>query len=216
MFTTSTARRFIGALPSLLLAAMALVIARWPAMEQSWQFDRTRILAGQWYRLLLCHVTHFGVSHLVWDVAVLLGLGSAASLVDGKKTWVAILLSMAAIPILILVGQPSLQTYRGLSGIDCALFALLAMLLLDQSLRDGRRMAARIVGLGLIGFIAKTGYEFLTGHTLFVDQSAGAFVPVPLAHAVGAVCGVIASRLPHGSGISLNSNGTATSCVFSG
>jgi hypothetical protein len=42
----------------------------------------------------------------------------------------------------------------------------------------------------LLGFVGKLGYEVATGQALFVDIQASGMVPVPLAHAVGAVVGV--------------------------
>ncbi len=190
-FKTSAASRLFGALPTVLLAIAALLVAIVPGAADRLQFDRTPLLAGQWYRLITCHLAHFGGEHLAWNVGVLLGLGLAAGAINPRRTLAAIGLSILAIPLAILTLQPTLQTYRGLSGIDSALFTLLAMMLLSQAARDRRWAVVALMSIGLAALIGKTAYELVTAHALFVD-SAGRFVPVPLAHAVGAICGVIA------------------------
>jgi len=76
--------------------------------------------------------------------------------------------------------------FRGLSGIDSALFVLLTVQLAGTK---GRSMAA--VAICLLGaFVLKTYFEIAFNDTIFVD-SHGAFVPVPLAHAVGGAVGLL-------------------------
>ena len=93
---------------------------------------------------------------------------------------------------MLFVLQPGLPTYRGLSGLDSALFVT-AALGLGQKLRaDGRstRGAAAIGSVAVL--LGKVGYELATGQALFVDAASLGFVPVPLAHAVGGLAGMLA------------------------
>ena len=48
----------------------------------------------------------------------------------------------------------------------------------------------------LVAFVAKVAFEFATSSTVFVDNAAGGFVPVPLAHLAGAVVGAGAALVP--------------------
>lgn len=175
---------------------LAVAIAFFPGVAEQLQFDRSQVLAGQWHRLLTCHLTHFGTSHLAWDAAVLLLLGVTAAILDGRKTIGAVVLSMAAIPLVVLVAQPSLQIYRGLSGIDSALFGLIAVMTARQAKRQHNRTAIVIALTALGGFIMKTTYELATGHAVFVDSQQAGFAPVPLAHIVGVLCGTCVALLP--------------------
>jgi len=190
-FSRSAARRLTGALPPLVIALCAMVAALCPAAGDILQFDRARILSGQWYRLLTGHLTHFTASHLAWDLGVFIGLGLIAGAIDGRGTAVTLALAAVAIPLGVLQFQPALQTYRGLSGLDSALFVFLVCRQLWVA-EDG----LGTTGLGLawapfgclVVFGAKVVFECVTGRTLFVS-GAGTFTAVPLAHAVGGACG---------------------------
>jgi hypothetical protein len=93
---------------------------------------------------------------------------------------------------------PSLQIYRGLSGLDCALFALLAVLVLGEK-SESRNFRRFVVLLFFILFLAKIGIEAALGTTLFVDNSRSGLVPVPVAHVAGAIAGTLAGlvKLPN-------------------
>ena len=154
------------------------------------QYDSRRIAAGQWYRLLTCHLPHWTTSHLGWSLMTFAVLASLCEIRGQLRTLCCTIISAVLIPLSLLFAQPSLTTYRGLSGIDSALFVLLAV----QLARSVPSMG-RIVALALIAFLAKVGFELLTGHTLFADPG-GRFVPVPLAHLSGAVVGLLCAMLP--------------------
>jgi hypothetical protein len=78
------------------------------------------------------------------------------------------------------VAAPHLQTYRGLSGIDAALFMCLAATHLRPALRARHcGWVAALAGVCL-AFLAKVSYEVVTGATLFVNSQAGHMVPVPV------------------------------------
>ena len=79
---------------------------------------------------------------------------------------------------------PDIESYRGLSGLDSALFTLLVISNLDRRLSLG-------VGF-LAAFLLKTAYEMATGATVFVSSSPD-IASVPLAHAVGALMGMLLS-----------------------
>jgi hypothetical protein len=89
-----------------------------------------------------------------------------------------------------------MTTYRGLSGIDSALFALLAALIARRAImeKDWSRLA--LATLVSIGFAAKIGFELSTGGTLFVNSTAAGMIPVPLAHVVGGIIGLGIGLMP--------------------
>ena len=127
-----------------------------------------------------------------------------------RQAVAALAASSLLIPVALLLLQPGLATYRGLSGLDSALFVLVAAALLaaPRAPRPPRTddvppaLAARLhallprlaAGAALVGFAAKLAWEATTGAAVFVDSQAAAFVPVPLAHLVGGLCGVAALR----------------------
>src|SRR5262249_42460087 len=100
------------------------------------------------------------------------------------------------IPLILLCAQPQMTKYRGLSGIDSALFALLAAIIARQAIteRDWSRLGVAI--LISLGFAAKIGFELSTGGTLFVNSAAAGMTPVPLAHVVGGLIGLSFGLIP--------------------
>jgi rhomboid family GlyGly-CTERM serine protease len=138
--------------------------------------------------MVTCHWTHWSLDHLAWDVAVFASLTCACACRCPRRLAPALALSVFAIPAAVFVFQPELATYRGLSGIDSALL----MLLLIDAMKQ-KRGASVICAALLAAFIAKLLYEQVTGTATFVDAGRAGFVPVPLAHLVGAVAGAAAA-----------------------
>ena len=106
-----------------------------------------------------------------------------------------------AIPAVLWRCMPGLSTYGGLSGLDSALFGLVAVTLLQEKARA--REWAWVAGAGalLAAFIVKTCIEFATGAAVFVSAD-DALTPVPLAHVAGGLVGALCGLLPPSSGVS--------------
>lgn len=177
---------------TLSFAALAVAVHGSPELTNGWQFDRAAIASGESWRFLTAHLTHFGVDHLRWDVLAFVVLGTIAEWISRAR----FLATVASAGVLITLGvglaQPQFLTYRGLSGIDSALFGYVVARLIayGRRARDPVQLALGAVALG--GFGLKCAFELATGSTLFVD-TGGAFAPVPLAHLLGLACGVIFS-----------------------
>ena len=124
------------------------------------------------------------------------GLGVACELRSRWRLVACVVASALAIALGVLWWMPQMLTYRGLSGIDSALFGLLAMLILRESLKCGSWPWITAVCVALFGFIVKSTYEVVTGATFFVDNSASGFVAVPLAHLFGAAVGIVVGLIP--------------------
>jgi hypothetical protein len=102
------------------------------------------------------------------------------------------------IPLALWCIWPAMSTYRGLSGIDSALFALLAAINVKRAQAARQWWWVGALGLVCLAFAGKVTYELVTGDTLFVDSHAAQMTPVPLAHGIGAAAGVVAglAKLP--------------------
>jgi rhomboid family GlyGly-CTERM serine protease len=173
-----------------LAAGLALAIHASPAATAALQFEREALFHGEFWRMFSGHLTHFGVDHLRWDVIALLAFGSLAEIRSRSRFAVCVVVSAVVISLGVAFFQPQFATYRGLSGIDSALFAFVATDLMLVGRRDGDRLMFGAGALALAGFLAKCLYETATGQTIFVEPST-AFQPVPLAHLAGAVIGVL-------------------------
>lgn len=73
-------------------------------------------------------------------------------------------------------GNSDLATYRGLSGIDTALFVSVAISIAATAVAQQQWTRAAIPGLLLFGLTGKLLFEAITGSTLFVDSDASGFV----------------------------------------
>jgi rhomboid family GlyGly-CTERM serine protease len=185
MIRWTAGRRLPGV--SLLLALPALVIYSMPSLAARLELDWRAIGGGEVWRLVTGHWTHVSLDHLLWDLAAFVVLATACELRDAcgrRRMLAAVGLAAVAIPAALWIALPELTRYRGLSGIDSALFVLLAVTFLKEELAAGRRGWAWLGGLALVAFGAKLGYEVITAAALFTEASGGA-VPVPLAHLVG-------------------------------
>ena len=183
---------------TLLLAVLTLAATAAPA---SIEYDRALILAAQCWRILTCHFAHFPGEHFGWCLAALLILGIGCELLERRGFIMTLLLSMVAIPLALLVLAPNLPRYRGLSGVESALFVLLLAQILWERFDERHWIGfAAAAALG-IAFIAKILIEIRFGATVFVSGAMSGFEPVPLAHLVGCAAALISlavvKLIPH-------------------
>lgn len=139
------------------------------------------------YTWMTSHLSHWSWDHLWWDLLAFGILSATAIRLAGYRYFSCLGLAAFAIPIELFLFQQHLITYRGLSGIDSAIFGLIAY----QLFKLGGM--ARVFGcVAASGFAFKTLYEMLSGSTVFVVNTDQLFTSVPSAHLVGFACGVVA------------------------
>ncbi len=184
--------RGLGSLPLLTLtvAAAAIALQFVPDWLDAAAYDRAAIAGGEVWRLATGHLTHWNFDHLAWDALMFVVLGAVIERRSRREWLVIIAGSAAAISLWLWGGEPGVAQYRGLSGLDSALFTAVAIRILHEARRHGRSLLTGAIGMLLIGFGGKIGYEYVTGGTLFVDSSVAGFAPLPAVHAVGAAVGV--------------------------
>jgi rhomboid family GlyGly-CTERM serine protease len=132
-------------------------------------------------RLLTCHFTHWSYEQLAWDAFAFLLLGIACERRNRAAFHATLLASAIVIPVAVLLFAPNVTAYRGLSGIDSALFALLLTL---------ERKRGPMVTLCAVAFAAKIAFELTTGSAVFVSDMGAEVVAVPIAHLAGALVAV--------------------------
>jgi len=160
------------------------------------QYDRLAVAHGEVWRLVSAHFVHWSKEHLFWDALALGALGWMCER-EGVLCFLATTAAAAVqIPLVVSIAEPQMSTYRGLSGIDSALFALLAALITRRAIGEKDWSRLGIVILISAGFAAKVGLEVSTGGTLFVDSAAAGMTPVPLAHVVGGLIGLGVGLMP--------------------
>jgi rhomboid family GlyGly-CTERM serine protease len=178
---------------TLTITLLAVVIACVPSAAELLQFDRGGIVLGEFWRLATGHLTHWNIEHIQWDLLMFVALGAICELRDPRRQRICVLAATASVSMLVFFAFPSLNEYRGLSGIDTALFTLLAIDLMRDAVRNKSGMLAIVAGGLLIGFMAKTAFEAVTGHAYFVDQGAAGFDLLIWDHVAAAVVGALVS-----------------------
>lgn len=177
---------------TLLLSCFAIVLHTSSALGDLLLFDRTAIAAGEYWRLFTGHLTHWSTEHLIWDVFMFVLL---ASMIE-KRGRVCLLATMLAstglISATIWICQTEVTVYRGLSGLDSALFTFVLMNLVRSALRQRQPLIVGALIVFAAGFVGKLLWELVTGSTLFVNSSAAGFTPLPLVHAAGGIAGILA------------------------
>jgi rhomboid family GlyGly-CTERM serine protease len=167
-------------LPVSLAAAAAVLAWSVPAASGALLYDRSAILQGDWWRLWTGHWIHFSVSHLAWNIAVLLGAGAWLERLQPGSLVRWLVAGAPLISLTLLVGEPAMQVYGGLSGLATGAVVLLALMQWD------RRPRSRVWwGAGLALVALKLGVEAAQPAPLFAGFS-GAVRPSVLAHAAGA------------------------------
>jgi rhomboid family GlyGly-CTERM serine protease len=140
------------------------------------------------YRLMTCHWLHWSANHLMWDVAMFAVLGSLCERRSRGRFLGTLLVSAIAIPLVVMAVHLELGSYRGLSGIDSALFGLLVAEHFVAESRARNWVSAAMFGLMGASLFVKIALEIHAQANLFVSDTS--FTPVPLAHLVGAIVGL--------------------------
>ena len=146
-------------------------------------YDRPLIFKEQLWRLWSGHLVHFGLSHFTWNLAVFLPSGIWLERLWPTTTRWFYAFSPLIISIALLLLDPTLMRYAGLSGIATGMLVLLACLQL------GRRNAAPAWScVSVLEQVEVTlGVLLFTGAPVFVS-GFGDIRTVPLAHIFGIVC----------------------------
>jgi rhomboid family GlyGly-CTERM serine protease len=191
------ANKFAHATRWILLISIVIapLLHVFPRATSSLQFDRPAVAAGQFWRLLTCHWTHWSADHLFWSAGTFALLILLARRIPPRRLLVSILAAAFAITAAVTFFT-DLRFYRGLSGIDSTLFILIAVQILREKLSQRRRLAACATLAPILAFVAKIIYESATTRAVFVDAPAAGMLPVPLAHLVGGAVGLLYALLP--------------------
>ena len=167
---------------TLAVAWLALAVFASRGLEGRLVFERAAIRQGEWWRLWTGNWVHFSSSHLLWNLVVLVPAGIWVERLAPARARFLLLLAPAVIGGAILVIEPALQRYGGLSGVAAGVLALLAIEQLARGAADRWFWWAVLVLLA-----AKIVGEMVAGHALFAQFNDLVLRTVPLAHVAGVV-----------------------------
>lgn len=184
---TGISRITIRRLPiwTLGMITTGFIVYAFPDLASQIVYNRSAILSGEVWRLITGHWVHFSISHLLYNLTTLGIVGSIIERQDDRHYKYLYILSPFLIGASLLVIQPEIHFYGGLSGVVCGATVYLAL----HGLKEAG--AWRWICLAvLLLTIAKVVIESLTGQFATVASDSTPFVPVPLSHLVGGLTGL--------------------------
>ena len=165
---------------AVILLSLALQTA---GLEESLRYDRSAILAGDWWLLVTGNLVHLGWSHLWLNAAGLVLIYLLYGPLLKTTSWLLYgLLTCLGVGLGLLWLNPELRWYVGLSG---SLHGLFIVGLLKDA-RNDLKFAAIVFAV----FAAKVLWEQFNGPMPGSEASAGGKVVVD-AHLYGAISGLI-------------------------
>ncbi|MFL5561625.1 MAG: rhombosortase [Gemmatimonadaceae bacterium] len=169
------------------IAVAAIAIALLPALQSVLVLDRGAVADGQLWRVATGSFVHFSRAHLGYDLMVVVVSGVILEW-NGRSIAGVVALSSTAIGVAVMLFEPGLVRYGGLSGVAYALVTLLSLHAVGSSgLTRAAGAAALLLAMG------KLCWEWRTGSLLLVADAGAAVRAVPLAHLVGACSGALAA-----------------------
>ncbi len=173
---------------SLILGALALPLFFLQDAGHFFQYDRTAIATGEFWRILTGHWTHWSFDHFLWCTISFIAFGSLCERLNRRGFIIVLTFSTIIIPVFGWFADPAMGLYRGLSGICSGLFVAACLMLMQQALARKALSDLAMPIFAVLLFLAKILFECLTGQTLFVNSSI--FTPVPLIHLAGGIVGL--------------------------
>lgn len=168
------------------IVAASILVQLFTSAQTALQFDRAGIAAGQVWRLLTGNFVHYSWWHLGANLGVFAILAWIAA---GRSTGTAgvVVLSAAAVGAGVYCGADGITTYRGVSGVDCA---LLAWVLVSMAAQEGGGWAGGYIGVLLLA-VAKAAYETITGQVLLPTSAPTGVEVVNITHLIGLALGTL-------------------------
>lgn len=168
----------------LVIAACVAVALGGDSAYQLFEYRRAAILSGEWWRVVTGNLVHLGVDHLLLDLSGLVLLWILCAPVLAAWRWLlATFVGMLAVGFGLLLFEPSVAWYVGISGVLETYWAAGAILLIARRYREG--------WLLLAGLVAKVAWEQIVGPVPLSEATSGGPVVVA-AHLWGSVGGVLA------------------------
>ncbi|HET6725230.1 MAG TPA: rhombosortase [Gammaproteobacteria bacterium] len=181
---SSIQKALVAAWPAWLVAAVCVVAALGGAgWHDALEYNRAAILGGEWWRIVTGNIVHMGTDHLLMDLAGMALLWIlCAPVLAGWRWLAATAVGMVAVGVGLLLFDPSVAWYVGISGVLETYWAAGAILLIARRYREGWLLLAALV--------AKAVWEQTMGPVPLSEATAGGPVVVA-AHLWGSIGGLI-------------------------
>lgn len=171
---------------TLLLVLGCLLMFLLPTVSDFFLYDREKIFAGQWWRLLTGAGVHFSWSHLIYNVVILLIAGWLLEQESRARFVWLVLITPVLSGLYFLLFLPEMKSYAGLSSIVSAVAVFVCLI---NIIKTPEKKWLWI--LILILFAAKVIYEGIIQQAFFVSYDSTIIQVVPSAHIIGAMVAIV-------------------------
>lgn len=171
---------------TMLLVGGGVVIALFPGWSSWLVYNRSAILSGEIWRMFTGQWVHFSTSHLAFDV---MALGIAGWIIENQKLphfgWLC-LLTPWLISAVLLLFEPQMKVFGGLSALATTAIVYLALF----GLHDAApwRWICLITLLGIVGKII---FEMTTGRMMFMNTGNIPVTVCVASHISGAIIALL-------------------------
>ena len=157
---------------AIVIVALALLVSG-DVGRESLRFDRTRIAAGEAWRLLTGHLVHLGETHALLNLVGLALVWFLVGRAFSARQWLWVIAgAVAAIDLGLWFGNPSLDWYVGLSGLLHGMLA--AGIVAGLAGRSGEAIVLAVVVAGKLAWEQVAGplpgSEATSGGAVIVDS----------------------------------------------
>ena len=173
------------------VAALSAAFSFVPWLHAVGLYQRDAVRAGQWWRLVTAMWVHLDMWHWLGDGMAAAGLILLLARVLQPQAIVGVLVACGVLVQIVLLNQPAVQWYGGLSGALHGLAAWGGLRLLQPAADADEDRLSRWIGVALcVGVLGKVWLEQSWLSPIVYDPHWG-FGVVRIAHAVGAVSGLL-------------------------
>ena len=151
-------------------------------------YDRNAILTGEIWRLFSAHIVHFSLSHLLCNLTVFVIAGGIIESKGDKIFGLLIFIASLLVSITLLVTEPEMSYYGGLSGLACSMAVYVALF----GLRETKPWNG-FYWILLMLIIAKLSVESFTR----IISDGNLFVPMTSSHIAGSLAASILFLFAH-------------------
>lgn len=171
---------------TLLLVGAAAMVTLFPSCQSWLVYNRSAILSGEIWRMFTGHWVHFSTSHLVYDSLV---LGVVGWIIETQKLpnfgWLCLLAPWLISGVLLVV-EPQLEWFGGLSAL--ASTAVVYLVLFGLRSTGPWRWACLAA---LVGMAGKTVFEITTGSMMFATTRNDSVAVCTASHISGVLMAVL-------------------------
>lgn len=169
-----------------LVFIVCLSIIIWPELLTFLMFDRIGIWKGELWRIFTCHLVHFSILHLSYNLFVFVVSGYIIEKnCYGNFGWLLICMALA-ISITLFILEPDMAYYGGLSGIACGSLYYCALMSVKKD------WTWKSIHLLIIIFIPiKIAVEIYNKTSIMPYLERQSFVPMHASHIVGCFVAIL-------------------------